>query len=50
MSGGDEMVAQRSCGCPVIGSVQAEVGQDFEQPVEVKDIPVHGGWGGWGLE
>lgn len=30
-------------GCPIIGSVQGEVGQDFEHPVPVKDV--HGG--GW---
>lgn len=31
----------QSCGCPMIGSVQGRVGQDFEQPGLLKDIPAH---------
>ncbi|KAK4828268.1 hypothetical protein QYF61_024933, partial [Mycteria americana] len=27
-----EQVSQRSCGCPIIGSVQCQVGWGFEQP------------------
>ena len=37
-----EQVAQRSCGCPIIGSVQGEVGWDFEQPDLVEGVPAHG--------
>ena len=42
--GGDalEQVAQRSCGCPIIGSVQSLVGQRFEQPDLVQDVPAQG--------
>jgi len=35
-------VVQRSCGCPIIGSVQSQVGQCFEQPDLVKGGPAHG--------
>jgi len=35
-------VAQRSCGCSIIEYVQVQVGQGFEQPELVKDVPVHG--------
>ncbi|KAK4831024.1 hypothetical protein QYF61_014912 [Mycteria americana] len=35
-------VAQRSCGCPIIESVQGQVGQSFEQPHLVEDVPAHG--------
>ena len=37
-----EQVAQRSCGCPITGSVQGQVGPGFEQPDLVKDVPAHG--------
>ena len=37
-----EHAAQRSCGCPIIGSVQGQVGWGSEQPDLVKDVPVHG--------
>ena len=36
-----EQVAQRSCGCPIIGSVHGQVGQGFEQPDLVEDVPAH---------
>ncbi|KAK4806794.1 hypothetical protein QYF61_005590 [Mycteria americana] len=38
-------VVQRSCGCPIIGSVQGQVGWGFEPPDLVEDVPAHG-WGG----
>ena len=37
-----EQVAQRSCGCAIIGRVQGELGRGFEQRDVVKDVPVHG--------
>ena len=37
-----EQVAQRSCGCPVPGSVQGQVGRGFEQPGLVEVVPAHG--------
>ncbi|KAK4831509.1 hypothetical protein QYF61_018093, partial [Mycteria americana] len=37
-----EQVAQRSCRCPVIGSVQGQAGWGFEQPALVEDVPAHG--------
>ncbi|KAK4832329.1 LOW QUALITY PROTEIN: hypothetical protein QYF61_021779 [Mycteria americana] len=37
-----EEVALRSHGCPIIGSVQGQVGWGFEQPDLVEDVPVHG--------
>ena len=37
-----EQVAQRSCECPIIASVQGQVGWDFEQPDPVKAVPAHG--------
>jgi len=37
-----ELVAQRSCGCPLPGSVQGQVGWGFEQPGLVEDVPAHG--------
>ena len=37
-----EPVAQRGCGCPIIGSVQSQVGWGFEQPGLVKDVAAHG--------
>lgn len=42
-----EQVAQRSYICLIIGSVQTQVVQGFEQPDTVKYVPVHGGVGGW---
>ena len=36
-----EEVAQRSCGCSIIESVQGQVGQGFEQPDLVEDVPAH---------
>jgi len=36
-----EQVAQRSCGCPLPGSVQGQVGWSFEQPGLVEDVPAH---------
>jgi len=35
-------VAQRSCGCPLPGSVQGQVGRSCEQPGLVEDVPAHG--------
>jgi len=37
--------AQRSCGCPLPGSVQGQVGWGFEQLGLVEGGPAHGG--GW---
>jgi len=37
-----ERVAQRSCGCPLRGSVQGQVGRGFKQPGLVEDVPAHG--------
>ena len=37
-----EQVAQRSCGCAIIGRVQVQLGRGFEQCDLVKDVPVHG--------
>ena len=37
-----EQVTKRSCRCLTIGSVQGQVGQGFEQPGLVKDVPAHG--------
>ena len=35
-------VAQRSCGCPLPGSVQGQVGQGSEQPDLVEAVHAHG--------
>jgi len=35
-------VAQRSCGCPLPGSVQGQVGWGFVQPGLVEDVLAHG--------
>jgi len=35
-------VAQRSCGCPLPGIVQGQVGEDIEQPGLVEGVPAHG--------
>ena len=37
-----EQAAQRSGGCPIIRSVQDQVGWGFEQPDLVIDVPPHG--------
>ncbi|KAK4823398.1 hypothetical protein QYF61_001772 [Mycteria americana] len=37
-----EQVAQRSCGCSIIGNVQGQVGRGSEQPDLVKNVPAHG--------
>jgi len=34
-------VAQRSCGCPLPGCVQGQVGRGFEQPGLVEGVPAH---------
>lgn len=36
-----EQVAHKSCGCPILGSVQGQAGQGFEQDFE-QDVPAHG--------
>ena len=35
-----EQVAQRGCGCPIIGSIQSQVGRGFEQPDPSEDVPL----------
>ncbi|CAM9222639.1 unnamed protein product, partial [Bubo scandiacus] len=35
-------VAQRSCGCPLPGSVQGQVGRGFDQCDLVEGVPAHG--------
>jgi len=35
-------VAQRSCGCPLPGSVQGQVRRGFEQLGLVEGVPAHG--------
>jgi len=35
-------VAQRSCGCPLPGSVQGQVGWSSEQPGLGEGLPAHG--------
>jgi len=37
-----EQVTQRSCGCPLPGSVQGQVGWGFKQPGLVEGVPGHG--------
>jgi len=37
-----EQIAQRSCGCPLPGSVQGQGGWSSDQPGLVEDVPVHG--------
>jgi len=43
-AGGEALAqaAQRSCGCPLLGSVQGQVGWSSEQPGLVEDVPAHG--------
>jgi len=47
-----EQVAQRSCGCPLPGSVQGQVGWGCEQLALVEGVPAHGTGVGlrWSLE
>jgi len=35
-------VAHRSCGCPLPGSVQGQVGRGFERPALMEGVPAHG--------
>lgn len=35
-------IGQRSCGCPKPQSVQSQVGQGFEEPDLVIDVPADG--------
>jgi len=44
-----EQVAQKSCECPITGSVQGQVGWAFEQPGPVKYISRPAPWSGAGL-
>jgi len=37
-----EQAAQRSCGCPLPGSVQGQVGWGSEQPRPMEGVPAHG--------
>ena len=37
-----QQVAQRCCGCPLLRSVQGQVGQGFEQPALAEGVPTHG--------
>jgi len=37
-----EQLAQRSCSCPLPGSVQGQTEWGFEQPGLVEDVPAHG--------
>jgi len=34
-------VAQRGGGCPILGNIPGQVGQDSEQPGLVEDVPAH---------
>jgi len=36
-------VAQRSCGCPLLGRAQGQVGWSSEHPGLVEDVPADGG-------
>jgi len=36
-----EQVAQRSCGCPLPGNIQVQVGRAFEQPGLVEGVLAH---------
>jgi len=44
LEGGETLaqVAQRSCGCPIPGGVQCQVGWDFGQPDLMGDVPANG--------
>jgi len=37
-----KQVAQRSCGCPLSGSVPGQVGRSSEQPGLEEDVPADG--------
>jgi len=37
-----EQVVQRSCGCPLPGSVPGQVGRGFERPGVVEGVPALG--------
>jgi len=37
-----EQLAQRSCGCPLPGRAEGQVGWGFEQPGLVEGVPAHG--------
>jgi len=37
-----EQVAQRSCGCPLPGGVQGQVGWGSEEHGPVEGVPAHG--------
>jgi len=39
-------VIQKSCGCPLPGSVQCQVGWGFEEPDRVEGVPDDGKGGG----
>jgi len=40
--GGEAQAAQRSCGCPLPGRVQGQVGWVWEQPGLVEGVPACG--------
>ena len=40
--GGETLEQVAQCGCPIIGSVQGQVGWGSEQPDQVRGVPVHG--------
>jgi len=40
--------AQRSCGCPLPGRAQGQVGQGWEHPGLGERVPAHGRGGGTG--
>jgi len=44
VEGGEALaqVAQRSCGCPLLGRIQGQVGWSSEHPGLVEDVPAHG--------
>lgn len=37
-----EQVGWRNCGCPIMGSIQSQVGWSFERPGLLKDVPANG--------
>ena len=42
------MGCQRSCGCPVTGNIQGQVGPSFEHPALVRGVSAHGSGAGLG--
>ena len=42
LEGGEalEQIAQRSCGCPITGDVQSQIGWGLEQPSLVRGDPI----------